>query len=98
MISISYYHIWCYLVGGAAIIIPDRKIRHRVWHRVKGLSFRPETFPCTIYPDIQGLDPGHHKDELQLKEVRLTNLVPWSRARYLVSTVLSAMVWCRYLK
>ena len=44
-----------YLIGGAAVIVPDRKILDAAGRLVKGLGLAPETLPRPVYPDVESL-------------------------------------------
>ena len=44
-----------YLIGGAAVIVPDRKILDAAGRLVQGLGLAPETLPRPINPDVESL-------------------------------------------
>ena len=44
-----------YLIGGAAVIVPDRKILDAAGRLVQGLGLAPETLPRPVYPDVESL-------------------------------------------
>ena len=43
------------LIGGAAVIVPDRKILDAAGRLVQGLGLAAETLPRPVYPDVQSL-------------------------------------------
>ena len=43
------------LIGGAAVIVPDRKILDAAGRLVQGLGLAPETLPRPVYPDVESL-------------------------------------------
>ena len=44
-----------YLIGGAAVIVPDRKFLDAAGRLVQGLGLAAETLPRPVYPDVQSL-------------------------------------------
>ena len=44
-----------YLICGAAVIVPDRKILDAAGRLVQGLGLAPETLPRPVYPDVESL-------------------------------------------
>ena len=43
------------LIGGAAVIVPDRKFLDAAGRLVQGLGLAAETLPRPVYPDVQSL-------------------------------------------
>ena len=58
-----------YLIGGAAVIVPDRKILDAAGRLVQGLGLAPETLPRPVYPDVESL---HSKLRSTFREISLT--------------------------
>ena len=46
---------YLYLIGGAAVIVPDRKVVDAAGCLVQGLGLAPETLPRPINPDVESL-------------------------------------------
>ena len=46
------------LVGGAAVVVPDRQFGRVLGLCFKCFSFGPETFAGSVNPDVKGLHPA----------------------------------------
>ena len=73
-----------YLIGGAAVIVPDRKVLDAAGRLVQGLGLAPETLPRPVNPDVESLHSEHRST---FREISLTvkmsfYLSPWSSVKY----------------